>query len=75
MYTVNWNSYYLDKTLQLRYATAVGQQTRKRYSYYFTCGNTYEKGPLLTYLTLCTPAKGSTNMGSSAVCPARLIPP
>ena len=50
MYTVNWNSYYLDKTLQLRYATAVGQQTRKRYSYYFTCGNTYEKGPLLTYL-------------------------
>ena len=50
MYTVNWNSYYLDKALQLRYATAVGQQTRKRYSYYFTCGNTYEKGPLLTYL-------------------------
>ena len=32
MYTVNWNSYYLDKTLQLRYATAVGQQTRQRYS-------------------------------------------
>lgn len=27
MYTVNWNSYYLDKSLQLRYATAVGQQT------------------------------------------------
>ena len=29
MYTVNWNSYYLDKTLQLRYATAVGQQTHE----------------------------------------------
>lgn len=52
MYTVNWNSYYFDRILQLRYAASVGQQTQKRYSYYFTCGNTIEKGPLLTYLDI-----------------------
>ena len=63
MYTVNWNSYYLDKTLQLRYATAVGQQTRKRYSYYFTCGNTYEKGPLLTYLDVMYTRQGIDQHG------------
>ena len=63
MYTVNWNSYYLDKALQLRYATAVGQQTRKRYSYYFTCGNTYEKGPLLTYLDVMYTRQGIDQHG------------
>ena len=63
MYTVNWNSYYLDKSLQLRYATAVGQQTRKRYSYYFTCGNTYEKGPLLTYLDVMYTRQGIDQHG------------
>lgn len=59
----NWNSYYLDKALQLRYATAVGQQTRKRYSYYFTCGNTYEKGPLLTYLDVMYTRQGIDQHG------------
>ena len=43
--------------------TAVGQQTRKRYSYYFTCGNTYEKGPLLTYLDVMYTRQGIDQHG------------
>lgn len=63
MYTVNWNSYYFDRVLQLRYATSVGQQTQKRYSYYFTCGNTIEKGPLLTYLDIMYTRQGLDQHG------------
>ena len=63
MYTVNWNSYYFDRVLQLRYAASVGQQTQKRYSYYFTCGNTIEKGPLLTYLDIMYTRQGLDQHG------------
>ena len=63
MYTVNWNSYYFDRILQLRYAASVGQQTQKRYSYYFTCGNTIEKGPLLTYLDIMYTRQGLDQHG------------
>lgn len=63
MYTVNWNSYYFDRVLQLRYAGAVGQQSQKKYSYYFTCGNTIEKGPLLTYLDVMYTRQGLDQHG------------
>ena len=63
MYTVNWNSYYFARVLQLRYAASVGQQTQKRYSYYFTCGNTIEKGPLLTYLDIMYTRQGLDQHG------------
>ena len=66
MYTVNWNSYYFDRILQLRYAASVGQQTQKRYSYYFTCGNTIEKGPLLTYLDIMYTRQDWTSTALSA---------
>ena len=68
MYTVNWNSYYFDRILQLRYAASVGQQTQKRYSYYFTCGNTIEKGPLLTYLDIMYTRQGLDQHGVISVC-------
>jgi hypothetical protein len=50
IYSVNWNSYYFDKVLQLRYAAAIGQQAKKNNVYYLTFGNSIEKGPLIAYL-------------------------
>ena len=61
--TYDRNSYYFDRILQLRYAASVGQQTQKRYSYYFTCGNTIEKGPLLTYLDIMYTRQGLDQHG------------
>ena len=52
IYTINWNSYYFDRVLQLRYAGAVGQQAQDHYAYYFTCGNTIEKDPMIAYLDI-----------------------
>lgn len=50
IYSVNWNSYYFDKVLQLRYAAAFGQQAKDNYAYFLTFGNSIEKGPLIAYL-------------------------
>ena len=50
MYVVNWNSSYFNNVLQLRYAAAMGQQAKGKYSYYLTFGNIIEKGPLLAYI-------------------------
>lgn len=50
MYTANWNSFFMDRALQFRYAMAVGQQAGNKYAYHFTCGNIYEKGPILAYV-------------------------
>lgn len=63
IYTVNWNSHYFDRVLQLRYAASVGQQAHDRYSYYFTCGNTVEKGPLLAYLDVMYTRQGLDQQG------------
>lgn len=63
MYTVNWNSYYINRILQLRYAAAIGQQSDKKYSYYFTCGNTIEKGPVLAYLDVMYTRQGLDQHG------------
>lgn len=48
--TVNWNGYFSDKVIQLRYAASVGQLAQDKYIYYLTAGNVYKKGPVWTYL-------------------------
>lgn len=52
IYSVNWNSYYFDKVLQLRYSAALAQQAKGKYAYYLTFGNSIEKGPLIAYLDI-----------------------
>lgn len=51
-YSVNWNSLYFDKVLQLRYALSMADQAKGCRSFYATCGNIIEKGPVITYLDL-----------------------
>lgn len=69
MYTLNWNSYYFDHALQLRYAAATGQQAQGYYSYYLTCGNTIEKGPLLAYLDVMYTRQGLDQHGAISHLP------
>lgn len=52
IYSANWNSFYADRTVQLRYAASVAQVAQGYNAFYFTCGNVYEKGPWLAYLDL-----------------------
>lgn len=48
--TANWNAFFADRSIHLRYAASVGQLARDRNIYYLTFGNVYEKGPILAYL-------------------------
>lgn len=70
LYTLNWNSFYLDKALQLRYSAAVGQQARKRNACYFTCGHVYEKGPWLAYFDVMYTRQGIDQHGLISRLPA-----
>ncbi len=51
-YSLNWNSLYFDKVLQLRYALSMAEQAKGYRSFYATCGNVIETGPVITYLDL-----------------------
>jgi hypothetical protein len=47
--TLNWDGFFMDKTVRLLYSTSVSQVAQDKKMYYFTCGNIYEKGPVLAY--------------------------
>ena len=51
-YSANWNSYYADRSIMLRYAASLAQVAQGYSAFYFTCGNIYEKGPWLAYLDI-----------------------
>ena len=48
--SVNWNAFFADKAVHLRYAASVGQLAKGKNIYYLTFGNIYEKGPIMAYL-------------------------
>ena len=48
--TVNWHGMFADKAIYLMYSASVGQVAEGKNIYYLTCGNVYEKGPILAYL-------------------------
>ena len=56
--TLNWNSWYADKAVQLRYAAAWGQQAKGKNILYLTAGNIYEKGPVIAYLDVMYAREG-----------------
>ena len=56
--TANWNGYFIDRSLQFRYSASVGQLAKGNNIYYLTCGNIYEKGPLLAYLDVMYSREG-----------------
>lgn len=48
--TVSWHGKFADESLYLMYAASVGEVAKGKNVYYLTCGNIYEKGPVLAYL-------------------------
>ena len=51
-YSANWNSFYAERAIQLRYAASLAQVAQGYSAFYFTCGNIYERGPWIAYLDL-----------------------
>lgn len=56
--TVNWNGFFADKALHFRYSASAGQLAKGRNIYYLTCGNVYEKGPVVAYLDVMYSREG-----------------
>ena len=56
--TVNWNGYFADKALHFRYSASAGQLAKGKNIYYLTCGNVYEKGPVVAYLDVMYAREG-----------------
>ena len=48
--TASWHGMFADKAIYLQYSASVGQVAKGKNVYYLTCGNIYEKGPILAYL-------------------------
>ena len=48
--TASWHGMFADKAIYLMYSASVGQVAKGKNIYYLTCGNIYEKGPILAYL-------------------------
>ena len=48
--TANWDGYFFDRGLNLRYSVSWGQLADKRNILYLTAGNVWEKGPVLAYV-------------------------
>lgn len=56
--TLNWNGWFADRTVQLRYAASWGQQAKGKNLFYLTAGNIYEKGPVIAYLDVMYSRQG-----------------
>ena len=59
--TLNWNGWFADKSIQLRYAASWGQQAKGKNVLYLTAGNIYEKGPIVAYLDVMYSRQGLDN--------------
>lgn len=61
--SLNWNGWFADQTLQLRYAVSYGQLAKGKDVLYLTAGNIYEKGPVLAYLDVLYARQGLDSHG------------
>ena len=61
--TVNWNGFFFDNAVQLRYAASYGQLAEGKNLYCFTAGNIYEKGPVIAYVDLMYSREGLDSKG------------
>lgn len=61
--TVNWNGFFFDRAVQLRYAASWGQLADNKNVYYLTAGNIYEKGPVVAYVDLMYSREGLDSKG------------
>lgn len=50
MGTLNWDGYFVDRAMQLRYSLSYGQLAKGKNVFYFTCGHVWDKKPFLGYI-------------------------
>ena len=61
--TANWDGYFFDLGLNLRYSVSWGQLADKRNILYLTAGNVWEKGPVLAYVDFMYSREGLDSKG------------
>lgn len=61
--TANWDGYFFDRGLNLRYSVSWGQLAEKRNIFYFTAGNVWEKGPVVAYVDFMYSREGIDSKG------------
>lgn len=61
--TLNWDGYFFDKGLNLRYSASWGQLAGKRDILYLTAGNVWEKGPIVAYADFMYSREGIDTKG------------
>ena len=61
--TLNWDGYFCNKALNLRYSLSWGELARKRDILYVTAGNVWEKGPVVAYVDLMYSREGIDTKG------------
>lgn len=61
--TANWDGYFFDRGLNLRYSVSWGQLADKRNILYLTAGNVWKKGPVVAYVDLMYSREGLDSKG------------
>ena len=61
--TLNWDGFFFDRGLNLRYSLSWGELAGKRNIFYLTGGNVWEKGPVLAYVDLMYSREGIDTKG------------
>lgn len=61
--TVNWDGYFVDHAMQLRYSLSYGQLAKNKNVFYFTCGNVWDKKPFLGYIDFMYSREGIDSKG------------
>lgn len=61
--TANWDGYFFDRGLNLRYSVSWGQLADKRNLLYLTAGNVWEKGPVVAYVDFMYSREGLDSKG------------
>lgn len=61
--TVNWDGYFVNHAMQLRYSLSYGQLAKNKNVFYFTCGNVWDKKPFLGYIDFMYSREGIDSKG------------
>lgn len=61
--TANWDGYFVDRAMQLRYSLSYGQLAKGKNIFYFTCGNVWDKKPFLGYIDFMYSREGLDSKG------------
>ena len=61
--TANWDGYFVDRAMQLRYSLSYGQLAKEKNIFYFTCGNVWDKKPFLGYIDFMYSREGLDSKG------------